>query len=48
MQLGVRQVLVGRRNSLTSEFRSLHLLHGLGALADARRSGGPDWHAKDG
>ena len=25
--------LVGRRNSLMSEFRSLHLLHGLGAVA---------------
>ena len=36
MQLGVRPVLVGRRNLLTSEFRSLHLLHGLGAVADAR------------
>ena len=36
MQLGVRPVLVGRRNSLMSEFRSLHLLHGLGAVADAR------------
>ena len=36
MQLGVRPVLVGRRNSLMSEFRSLHLLHGLGAIADAR------------
>ena len=36
MWLGVRQVLVGRRNSLMSEFRSLHLLHGLGAVADAR------------
>ena len=36
MQLGVRPELVGRRNSLTSEFRSLHLLHGLGAVADAR------------
>ena len=36
MQLGVRPVLVGRRNSLTSEFRLLHLLHGLGAVADAR------------
>ena len=36
MQLGVRPVLVGRRNSLTSEFRSVHLLHGLGAVADAR------------
>ena len=36
MQLGVRPVLVGRRNSLTSEFRSLHLLHGLDAAADAR------------
>ena len=36
MQLGVLPVLVGRRNSLTSEFRSLGLLHGLGAVADAR------------
>ena len=36
MQLGVRPVLVGRRNSLMSELRSLHLLHGLGAAADAR------------
>ena len=36
MQLGVRPVLVGRKNSLTSEFRSLHLLHRLGAVADAR------------
>ena len=36
MQLGVRPVLVGRRNWLESEFRSLHLLHGLGAVADAR------------
>ena len=36
MRLGVRPVLVGRRNSLMSEFRSLHLLHGLGAVADAR------------
>ena len=36
MQLGVRPVLVGRRKSLTSEFRSLHLLHGLGAVADNR------------
>ena len=36
MQLGVRPVLVGRRNSLMSEFRSLHLLPGLGAVADAR------------
>ena len=36
MQLGVRPVLVGRENSLMSEFRSLHLLHGLGAVADAR------------
>ena len=35
MQLGVRPVLVGRRNSLMSEFRSLHLLHGLRAVADA-------------
>ena len=43
MQLGVRPVLVGRRNSLTSEFRSLHLLHGLGTVADARGDapGGP-------
>ena len=36
MQLGVRPVLIGRRNSLTPEFRSLHLLHGLGAVAGAR------------
>ena len=36
MQQGVRPVLVGRRNSLTSELRSLHLLHGLGAVADAQ------------
>ena len=36
MQRGVRPVLVGRRSSLMSEFRSLHLLHGLGAVADAR------------
>ena len=36
MQLGVWPVLVGQRNSLTLEFRSLHLLHGLGAVADAR------------
>ena len=36
MQLGVRPVLVGRMNSLTSEFRSLHLLLGLNAVADAR------------
>ena len=36
MQLGVRPVLVGRRNSLMLEFRWLHLLHGLGAVADAR------------
>ena len=36
MQLGVRPVLVGRRNFLMLEFRWLHLLHGLGAVADAR------------
>ena len=36
MQLGVQPVLVGQRNSLMSEFRSLHPLHGLGAGADAR------------
>ena len=36
MQLGMWPVLVGRRDSLASEFRSLHLLHGLGAAADAR------------
>ena len=36
MQLGVRPKLVGRRNSLMSEFRSLHLLHGLGAVADTQ------------
>ena len=35
MQLEVRPVLVGRRNSLTSEFSSLHLLQGLDAVADA-------------
>ena len=35
MQLGVWPVLVGRRNSLTSEFWSLNFLHGLGAAADA-------------
>ena len=36
MQLEVRPVMVGRRNSLTSVFWSLHFLHGLGAAADAR------------
>ena len=36
MQLGVWPVLVGQRNSLTSEFRLLHLLLGLGAVADTR------------
>ena len=36
MQLGVRPVLVGRRNSLTSEFWSLLFLHGLRAAADAQ------------
>ena len=36
MQLGVRPLLVGRRNLLMSELRSLHLLHGLGAVADAQ------------
>ena len=36
MQLGVWPVLVGRRNSLTPEFWSLHFLHGLGAIAGAR------------
>ena len=36
MQLGVWPVLVGRKNSLTSEFSWLHFLHGLGAAADAR------------
>ena len=36
MQLGVWPVLVGRMNSLTSEFWLLHFLHGLGAAADAR------------
>ena len=36
MQLGVRLVLVGQRNLLMTEFRSLHLLHGLGAVADAQ------------
>ena len=36
MHLEVRPVLVGRRNSSTSEFWSLHFLHRLGAAADAR------------
>ena len=36
MQLGVQLVLVGQRSSLTSEFWSLHFVHGLGAAADAR------------
>ena len=36
MQLEARLVLVGGRNSLTSEFWSLHFLHGLSAAADAR------------
>ena len=36
MQLRVRPVLVGRRNSLRPEFWSLLLLLGLGAVADAR------------
>ena len=36
MRLGVRPVPVGQRNSLMSEFRWLHLLHGLDAVADAR------------
>ena len=36
MQLGVQPVLVGRRNSLRPDFGSLHLLHGLGAVAAAR------------
>ena len=36
MQLGVWPVLVGQRNPLMSEFRSLHLLHGLGAVAETR------------
>ena len=36
MQLGVWPVLVGQGNSLTLEFPSLHLLHALGAVADAR------------
>ena len=36
MQLGVWLILVGQRNSLTFQFRSLHLLHGLGDVADAR------------
>ena len=36
MQLEVRPVLVGRSNSLTSDFWSLRFLHGLGAAADAR------------
>ena len=36
MQLGVRPVLVGQRNPLTSEFLSLHFFHGLDAAAEAR------------
>ena len=51
MQLEVRPVLVGRSNSLMSEFWSPHSLHGLGAAADARGtrgSRGPEWHARDG
>ena len=45
MQLGVQPVLVGQRNPMTSDFRSLHLLHGLGAVADARGDA-PDGAAK--
>ena len=52
---GSAALLVGRRNSLMSEFRSLRLLHGLGAVTGrrceargTRGSGGPAWHAKDG
>ena len=52
---GSAAMLVGRRNSLMSEFRSLRLLHGLGAVAGrrcearvARGSAGPEWHARDG
>ena len=48
-------LLVGRMNSHMSEFLSLLLLHGLGAVAGrrceargARGSGGPEWHARDG
>ena len=55
MKLGVRPVLVGRRNSLMSEFRSLLFLRGLSAVAGrrceargARGSGRPEWHARDG
>ena len=55
MLLGVRPVLVGRRNSLMLEFRSLLFLHGLSAVAGwrceacgARGAGGPEWHARDG
>ena len=36
MQLGLRLVLVGGRNSLMLEFRSLHLHRRLGAVADPR------------
>ena len=36
MQLGAWPALVGRRNSLTSEFWSLHFLHGLCTAAEAR------------
>ena len=37
MYLGVRPVLVGRTNSLMSEFWSLLLLHGLSAVAGRRK-----------
>ena len=33
---GSAALLVGRRNSLMAEFRSLHFLHGLGAVAGRR------------
>ena len=49
---GSAALLVGRRNSLMSEFRSLHLLHRLGAVAGrrceargTRGSAGPEWYA---
>ena len=36
MQLGVWPVLFGQRNSLTSEFQSLHLFHGRALLLTLR------------
>ena len=56
---GCAALLVGRGNSLMTEFRSPHFLHGLGAVAALRAAscelrrrllgvGGPEWHARDG